>query len=154
MVWPQSSLDYGQVLTEDSVILQYLADLKPLAGLAPAAGTMARYRLMEWLNYIATELHQPLGSLFIPRITPEWKENQIARFGRRAELVDRWLASHHYLMGDDFGIADAYLFTVMGWCKLFHIDLSDWPDLANYLARIAGRASVQAAMTAEGLIGV
>jgi glutathione S-transferase len=148
---PALRLDDGQVLTEDGVILQYLADLRPEAGLAPVMGSMERYRLMEWLNFIATEVHKTLGALFNPKITPEWKENQIALFGRRAEFLDRWLASHHHLMGDAFGIADAYLFTVVNWCNLFHIDLTGWPDLANYMARMAGRPAVQAAMKAEGV---
>lgn len=149
---PALRLDNGQVLTEDAVILQYLADLKPEAHLAPPAGGLECYRELEWLNFIATEIHKTLGSLFNPRITPEWKDNQIALFGRRAAWLSRQLADQPYLMGDNYTIADAYLFTVLGWCKLFDIDLSPWPPLQAFMARIAERPAVQAAMKAEGLI--
>jgi glutathione S-transferase len=150
---PALGLDDGQVLTEDAVILQYLADLKPEAGLAPKAGGLECYRELEWLTFIATELHKTLGALFNPRITPEWRENQIALFGRRAAWLARELGDHPYLMGENYSIADAYLFTILGWCKLFDIDLSLWPKLPDYMARIAARPAVQAAMKAEGLIG-
>jgi glutathione S-transferase len=150
---PALRLDDGQVLTEDAVILQYLADLKPEAHLAPPAGGLECYRQLEWLNFIATEIHKTLGALFNPRITPEWKDNQITVFGRRAAWLSRQLADRPYLMGENFGIADAYLFTVLNWCKLFHIDLDSWPELQEYMVRIAARHSVQAAMKAEGLTG-
>jgi glutathione S-transferase len=149
---PALRLDDGQVLTEDAVILQYVADLKPHSGLAPALGTMERYRLMEWLNFIATEVHKTLGALFNARITPEWKDHQIALFGRRAGWLAGQLAGRPCLMGEDFTVADAYLFTVLNWCNLFHIDLSPWPELRDYMARIAARPAVIAAMRAEGLI--
>lgn len=149
---PALRLDDGQVLTEDAVILQYLADLKPEAGLAPRAGGLECYRQLEWLNFIATEIHKTLGALFNPRITPEWKDCQIALFGRRAAWLSRQLADQPYLTGQNFSIADAYLFAVLGWCKLFNIDLSPWPNLLDFMARIAARPAVQAAMKAEGLI--
>lgn len=148
---PALRLDDGQVLTEDAVILQYLADLKPEAHLAPSAGGLECYRELEWLNFIATELHKPLGSLFNPRITPEWKDSLIALFGRRAAWLSRQLGEQPYLMGENYSIADAYLFTVLGWCKLFHIDLGAWPNLAAFMTRMAARPAVQAAMQAEGL---
>jgi glutathione S-transferase len=149
---PALRLDDGQVLTEDAVILQYLADQRPAAALAPPAGGMERYRLMEWLNFIATEVHKTLGALFNPKITPEWKDNQIELFSRRADWIARELAEREYLTGAEFSIADAYLFTVLGWCKLFEIDLGPWPVLQEYMARVATRPAVQAAMQAEGLI--
>jgi len=150
---PALRLDDGQVLTEDAVILQYLADKKPASGLAPPMGSMERYRLMEWLNFTATEIHKTLGALFNPRMTPEWKANQIATFSRRADWLAGRLQDQPYLMGDGFTVADAYLFTVLNWCNLFQIDLSPWPAIQSFMQRIAGRAAVRNAMKAEGLLG-
>lgn len=149
---PALRLDDGQVLTEDAVMLQYLADQRPTAGLAPPLGSMERYRLMEWLNFIATEIHKTLGTLFNPKLTPEWKANQLALFGRRADWLAGRLADNPYLMGEKFSIADAYLFTVLNWCRLFQIDLQPWPAIQTFMARIGGRPAVLAAMQAEGLI--
>lgn len=149
---PALRLDDGQVLTEDAVLLQYVADLKPASGLAPKAGTMERYRLMEWLNFISSEVHKTLGALFNPKITPEWKDNQIALFGRRCDFLVKALGSKPYLMGDKFTIADTYLFTILGWANLFKLDMSKWPALQSYAGRIAARPAVKEAMKAEGLI--
>lgn len=148
---PALRLDDGQVLTEVAVILQYLADQKPESGLVPSAGTMERYRLMEWLNFISSEIHKALGALFNPKITPEWKENQIALFGRRCEFLVQALGGKPYLMGDKFTVADAYLFTILGWANLFKLDMSKWPALKEYASRIAARPAVKEAMKAEGL---
>ncbi|MGE5240355.1 MAG: glutathione transferase GstA [Bacteroidota bacterium] len=149
---PALRLDDGQILTEAAVILQYLADHKPEARLAPKAGTMERYHLMEWLNFIASEIHKTLGALFNPRLTPEWKDDRIALFGRRCDFLVRTLDGKPYLMGDQFSVADAYLFTILGWANLFKLDLSKWPALQSYFTRIAARPAVQQAMKAEGLI--
>jgi glutathione S-transferase len=149
---PALRLDDGQVLTEDAVLLQYVADHKPESGLAPKFGSMERYRLMEWLNFISSEIHKTLGALFNPSITPEWKANQIALFDCRADWLVSKLGSQPYLMGDKFTVADAYLFTVLGWCNLHKVDTSKWPVLNDYMARIVARPAVVAAMQAEGLI--
>ena len=149
---PALRLDDGQVLTENAVILQYVADQKPESGLAPRAGTMERYRLMEWLNFISSEVHKTLGALFNPKITPEWKEDRIALFGRRCDYLVKALGSKPYLMGDKFTIADAYLFTILGWAIYFKLDMSQWPALKEYADRIAARPAVKEAMKAEGLI--
>jgi len=149
---PALRLDDGQVLTEDAVLLQYVADQKPQSGLAPKAGTMERYRVMEWLNFISSELHKTLGALFNPKITPEWKEDRIALFGRRCDFLVKTLGSKPYLTGDKFTIADAYLFTILGWANLFNLDMNKWPALQSYAGRIAARPAVKEAMKAEGLI--
>ena len=149
---PAVKLDDGQVLTEVAVILQYLADQKPQSGLAPKAGTMERYRLMEWLNFVATEIHKTLGALFNPNITPEWKENQITLFGRRCDILTRNLGGKQYLMGDKFSLADAYLFTILNWSNFLNVDMSKWPELKGYMARVAARPAVKEAMKAEGLV--
>lgn len=149
---PALRLDDGQVLTENAVLLQYVADQKPQAGLAPPWGSMERYRLMEWLSFISTEIHKTLGALFNPKITPEWRENQVALFGRRADWLAEKLANRHYLLGDRFSVADGYLFTVLRWCQLHKVDTSRWPVLNDFQQRVAHRPAVQAAMEAEGLI--
>jgi glutathione S-transferase len=146
---PALRLDDGQVLTEVAVILQYLADHQPAAGLAPPAGTMERYRLMEWLNFIASEIHKTLGALFHSGMTPEWKAHQIELFGRRAAWVERRLAERPYLMGAQFSVADAYLFTVLRWCKFLDVDLAPWPAVQNHQTLVGGRPAVQATLKAE-----
>lgn len=149
---PALKLDDGQIFTEVAVILQYLADQKPESGLAPKLGTMERYRLMEWLNFISSEVHKTLGALFNPKLTPEWKDNQIAVFGRRCDYVVKNLGSKAYLLGDKFSIADAYLFTILGWSTYLKVDMSKWPALKDYMARIDAHPAVKEAMRAEGLI--
>jgi glutathione S-transferase len=149
---PALRLDDGAILTEDAVILQYLADRQPEAGLAPRAGTLERYRLMEWLNFISSEMHKTLGALFNPKITPEWKEDRIALFGRRCDYLVEALGNRPYLMGDRFTIADAYLFTILGWADYFKLDMGRWPLLQQYAGRIAARPAVRETMKAEGLI--
>lgn len=148
---PALRLDNGQVLTEAAVILQYLADLRPESHLAPAAGGLECYRQLEWLNFIATEMHKPLGALFNPRLTPESRDSHIQGFSRRLDWLAPQLERQPYLAGDHFGIADAYLFTVLGWCRHLAIDLGPWPSLLDYTARIAARPAVAAALRAEGL---
>ena len=149
---PALKLDDGRILAEVAVILQYLADQKPNADLAPKAGTMERYHLMEWLTFISSEIHKTLGALFNPKITPEWKDNQIALFGRRCDYIVKTLGDKPYLMGDRYTIADAYLFTILGWANYFKLDMSKWPALREYADRIAARPAVKEAMKAEGLI--
>ncbi|GIX29376.1 MAG: glutathione S-transferase [Burkholderiales bacterium] len=149
---PALRLDDGEILTESAVILQYLADQKPAAGLAPAPGTLERYRLMEWLNFIATEMHKQLGALYNPKITPEWRENQLALFGRRCDFLEGQMGTKTYLMGDRYSVADAYLFTVLNWTHFLHVDMDKWPTLRGYMARVAERPAARDTMRAEGLI--
>jgi len=146
---PALRLDDGQVLTEGVVILQYLADQKPESGLAPRAGTLERYRLMEWLNFVATEIHKTFSPLFRPNITPQLREGQLSLLARRLDYVERHLADKPYLMGEAFTVVDAYLFTVLNWCHNFDIDLGAWPKIKDYVARVAVRPSVRAAKKAE-----
>lgn len=149
---PTLKLDNGEILTEAAVLLQYIADQKPESGLAPKFGSMERYHLMEWLNFIASEIHKTLGALFNPAITPEWKENQLAIFGKRSDFLTTRLVGNQFLTGETFTIVDAYLFTVLGWTGLHKIDMSKWPALTDYMHRIAARQSVNKAMKVEGLI--
>jgi glutathione S-transferase len=150
---PALRLDDGETLTEVAVILQYLADRKPESGLAPALGTMERYRLMEWLNFISTEVHKQFGPLFNPHITPEWKAHQLNLLARRFDYLSERLNGQPYLMGDQFCVADAYLFTVLNWSNFLDVDVAKWPLLKAYLTRVAERPAVRAALQAEGLTG-
>lgn len=149
---PALRLDNGQVLSEDAAILLYLAEHKPGLGLAPPPGTLAHYRLLEWLVFIATELHKPLGALYNPQVVGAWRDQQVALFGRRADWLADRLGAQPWLMDEGYGIADAYLFTVLNWCAHLQVDLGRWPNLQEFLARVAGRPSVRAAMQAEGLL--
>ncbi|MBI3902191.1 MAG: glutathione transferase GstA [Nitrosomonadales bacterium] len=149
---PAIKLDDGNVLTEGIAVLQYIADQKPDSGLAPKAGTMERYRLQEWLTFIATELHKSFSPLFNKAASEEMKNFARESLARRLGYVETQLANKVYLMGDNFTVADAYLFVVAGWGKHVGVDLSPFPKLQEYLARIATRPAVQAAMKAEGLI--
>jgi len=148
---PALRLDNGQVLTEVGVILQYLADQKPETGLAPAAGTLERYRLMEWLSFVSTEIHKTFSPLFNPKITPEMRDDRLNLLGRRLDVLAAGLGTKPFLMGKKFCIADAYLFAVLRWSHRLQVDLGKWPNLRDYLTRVSSLPSVQAAMKAEGL---
>jgi glutathione S-transferase len=146
---PALALDGGQVLTEGPAIVQYLADLKPEAGLAPANGTMARYQLQSTLNFISTELHKAFSPLFRPGCTDETRAAQFEHLTKRLNALVPRLEGQQYLTGDTFTVADAYLFTVMGWCRFVHFDLSPWPALQAFMERVAARPAVRAALDAE-----
>ena len=149
---PALQLDDGSVLTEAGVILQYLADQKPESGLAPASGTMPRYRLMEWLNFISSEVHKQVGSLFNPKMTPESKEIQMGVIKRRFDALEKMLAGKQYTMGDAFSVADAYLFNILSWTRPTKIDLAPWPNIKAFSERIGAREKVQETLKAEGLV--
>jgi glutathione S-transferase len=148
---PALVLKDGEVLTEGSAIIQYLADRVPEKKLAPPADTMERYRLQEWLNFISTELHKSFVPLFNPKAPEEWKKQMKELLARRFNYVSKKLDGKQYLMGDTFTSADAYLFTVLGWGQWVAVDLSPWPVLTSYLGRVAARPAVHATLKAEGL---
>ncbi|PWU28415.1 glutathione S-transferase [Pseudomonas delhiensis] len=142
-------LDDGQVLTEGPAILQYLADLRPEAGLAPASGGLARARLQEWLNFIGSEIHAGMNPLFDGALPEALKARFRDQVGKRLEQTAPALERSSYLLGEGFGVADAYLFTVLGWTQRLGIDLANWPALQRFVARVAVRDSVRAALNAE-----
>ena len=146
---PALQLDDGQVLTEGAAIVQYIADRKPESKLAPAAGTMERYRLQEWLTFISTELHKAYSPLFKATTPDETKLAQKDLIGRRLDFVAKHLDGKQYLMGDVFTAADAYLFTILRWSKGVNVDLGKWPTLPPHMDRISARPAVAAAMEAE-----
>jgi len=147
---PLLETDDGTRLAEVAVILQYIADRNP-GTLAPAFGSMERYRLMEWLNFIATEIHKQFGPLWDPSTPDATKERQRATLAKRFDYVSKTLSVQLYLTDDRFSIADAYLFTVANWAGMLKIDLSPWPALQQFLARVAARPKVRATLVAEGL---
>ena len=149
---PALQLDGGEVLTEGPAIVQYIADQAPASGLAPAAGTLARYRLMEWLNFITSELHKSFSPLFTPGTSDEAKAAAKARLMDRLGWVDTQLAGKDYLMGDSFTVADGYLFTVTNWTNFVGMSISGLPNLAAFMGRVAARPKVQEALKAEGLL--
>jgi glutathione S-transferase len=150
---PTLQLDDGQVLTEGAVIVQYVADQKPGSGLLPPAGSMARYRVQEWLNYIASELHKTFGPLFNPKTPDDYRAMLKERLTKQFELLDRHLAKSPFLVGAAFTAADAYCFTVLRWAASPRVglDIALFPNLKGYFDRVGARPKVQEAMQAEGL---
>ncbi|HEY0878633.1 MAG TPA: glutathione transferase GstA [Zeimonas sp.] len=146
---PTLEMDDGQRLTEAQVVLQWIADQVPERKLAPPAGTMARYRLMEWLSFVSTEVHKQFSALFNPSYPEEGKELNRRKIVQRLEWVDGQLDGRQYLMDDAFTIADAYLYVVSGWATPMKIDLSSLKNLAAYRQRVGERASVQRAVQEE-----
>lgn len=149
---PVLELDNGERLREGPAIVQYIADQVPDKQLAPANGTLARYRLQEWLTFIGTELHKGFSPLFNPATPEEYKPMVRERLLQRLQWVDGQLAGKQYLMGDQFTVADGYLFTVTNWAKPTNLDISSLANLAAYRERVGARPAVQAAMKAEGLL--
>ncbi len=147
---PTLQLDDGQVLTEGAAIVQYLADRKPDAMLAPPWGSMDRYRLQEWLNYVASELHKSFSPIF--RAAEEQRPPLREALSPKFDFLAGHLEKRQFLMGDRFTVADAYLFTVLNWTNFVGIDLGRWPALKSYMQRISARPAVRAALEAEGLL--
>ena len=146
---PALLLDSGELLTEGAAIVHYIADQVPAKKLAPANGTIERYRLQSWLNFIGTEIHKSCTPFFNPASGDDWKKIATANLERRLAYVNEQLEGKPYLMGEDFSVADGYLFTVLGWMKFLKIDLAKWPNLAAFVDRVAARPAVKAALKAE-----
>jgi glutathione S-transferase len=147
---PALELPGGGVLTEGPAIVQYIADQVPARGLAPAAGSVERYRLQEWLNFISTELHKQYSPLFDKAASEDLKTRQRERIAGRLAFIVNALKGHDYLMGSAFTVADAYLFTVLGWSGMVGVELP--AALVAYCDRIRARPAVLAALKAEGLV--
>jgi glutathione S-transferase len=149
---PALVLDNGQTLTEGPAIVQYLADQKPEAGLAPKWASFERYRLQELLNFLTSEIHKQFSPLFKPNTPEEYKKISRENLAARFDWLDKQLAGKDYLMGSQFTVADAYAFVLLGWTKPTQIDLARWPNLAAFHQRVGARPKVQEAMQAEGLL--
>jgi glutathione S-transferase len=147
---PAIEMDEGGLLTENAVVLQYIADRAPEARLIPPVGTLARYRVLEWLNYIATELHKGFAPLFHPGAAEGARTTAIEALSARFDYVNIELGAGPYLARDTLSVADFYLFVILGWTRIFHIDLARWPALRDFRARMLERPAVRAALHAEG----
>ncbi|MBO6518679.1 MAG: glutathione transferase GstA [Rhodospirillales bacterium] len=151
---PALQLDSGDIVTENPAILQLLGDRATVGSLVPVAGTMARIRLQEMLNFLSSELHKAFGPFFSGQdLTDDERANAEAGVTRRVKFIEATLAEKPYLLGDAFSVADAYAFVVLNWSNFVGIDTSQWPHVHEYLARVQDRPSVRKAMKAEGLIG-
>lgn len=149
---PTLVLDSGETLTENVAVLQYIADLAPASKLAPPAGTLARYRLIEWLAYINSEVHKAVSPLFNPTATDDVKTYARNYVTKRTDWLEKEIGKRSFLMGEDFTVADCYLFVVFGWFGRVGLDQAKWPTLKAFHQRVAARPSAQSAMKAEGLI--
>lgn len=146
---PTLLLDDGSILTEGVAIVQFLADKVPGRNLIPANGTLARYHAIEWLNYISAELHKGFSPLFNPKTPDEFKEITKQKLFSQFKYLDGVLSKQKFILGDDFSVADAYLFTVLGWTKPMHFDLTPYPALTAYITRVGERPAVQEALKVE-----
>jgi len=149
---PVLELDDGTRLTEGPAVVQYIADQAPASRLAPANGTIERYQLQEWLNFITAEVHKQYSPLFDPSTSDEVKIKQREKIAKRYDWVEQQIGKQDYLTGSTFTVADAYLFTVTNWAKSTGIDLARWPALQSFQKRVAARPHVQEALKAEGLV--
>ncbi|HWK76041.1 MAG TPA: glutathione transferase GstA [Povalibacter sp.] len=149
---PVLELDSGERLTEAGVVLQYIADQKPASGLIPALGTLERYRVMEWLTFISSEVHKSYSPLFRPTTPEDYKPVAKTLLAQRLGYVNEQLAGKQFLLGDQFTVADAYLFVVVNWSRAVGVDLSPFPNLQQFQERVAKRPAVQSALKAEGLV--
>ena len=149
---PVLTLDNGEVLTENVAVLQYIADRNPTAKLAPPAGTMERYRLVEWLAFISSEIHKNFSPLFRDDAPEETKQYVRKVLSNRLDYLNRAIGNRPFLMGEQFTIADAYLFTVLSWSRHLNFDLGKWPQLQRYIERVGARPQVTEALKAEGLV--
>jgi glutathione S-transferase len=148
---PALTLDSGETLTENVAVLQYIADRNPAARLAPAAGTMERYRLVEWLAFINSEIHKNFGPLFRKDAPEDTKRYARQNVVTRAGWINSTWGSRSYLMGEQFSVADAYLFVVLRWGSRVAIEPDQWPQLHGFVARVGARTAVIEALKSEGL---
>ena len=148
---PALGLDDGTILTEGPAIVQYIADKAPEKKLAPANGTLDRYKLQSWLNFVSSEMHKGFSPLFNPGMPEEAKQIARDRLATRFAHIDAHFAKHNYLMGNDFSVVDGYCFTVLRWTVPTKIDLAPYPNILAFMKRMEARPAVQAAMKAEGL---
>jgi len=149
---PALALDDGEVLTENVAVLQYIADRNPAAKLAPAAGTMERYHLVEWLAFINSEIHKNFSPLFREGAHDEVKQYAGRLLSARLDYLHRAIGNRTFLMGEQFTVADAYLFTLLRWGRHVNVDIGRWPQLQRYAERVGARPHVIEALKSEGLV--
>jgi len=149
---PALRLDNGEILTENDAILQYIADRNPAAKLAPPAGTFERYRLIEWLSFVSTELHKSFTPLFRAEAPDAAKEYARKVLYGRLDYLEKAFGTRTFLVGEQFTVADAYLYVVLGWGAHVAVDLGRWPQLKRFHERIGSRPHVMEALGSEGLL--
>lgn len=149
---PALGFDNGDVLTENAAVLQYIGDQAPSSGLLPQLGDFRRYRVIEWMNFVSTEIHKGYGPLWNPAASDEAKNGARELLAKKFDFVEQELGAGPYLLGDTLTLPDTYLFAVLGWTRIHQIDLSRWANLAAFVQRMSERPAVQAALRAEGLI--
>ena len=149
---PALRLDNGEILTEGAVIVQYIADQAPDKNLIPQVGTMERYRAEEWLLFISSELHKPLGSFFRRDLPDSERELIMKKITKRLNYINNSLKGKQFLMGDLFTVSDGYLFTILTWAKPSKIEFTLYPEIAQYMNRVGARPAVQTALKEEGLV--
>lgn len=148
---PVLELDNGSILTENAVILQYLADSSDAKKLLPELGNFKRYRVLEWLNYTATEMHKSFGPLFSPAIPQSLKDEIFLPIIRKKlDFLNKHLETHHYLMGEQFTLPDIYLFVILRWTGHFKLNLKDWSHVSKYYGELEQRPSIDKSLTDEG----
>ena len=149
---PALALDSGELVTEGPVIVQMIADKAAGKNLAPARDSTERYKLLEWLNFLTSEVHKSFGPMFSPVLADDAKAFFKDRVMGKFKYIDGALAGHDYLMGKQFTVADGYLFTMLTWADRMKFDLSGMPNLVAYRDRVAARPKVKEALTKEGLM--
>ncbi len=150
---PALDLGNGEVLTENAAILQYVGDLSPDDALLPPVGDLKRYRVLEWLNFIATDLHKGFGPLWNPASSDDAKQAARDVLAKKFDFAEQRLGAGPYLMGEQLTVADPYLFAILGWTAMHGIDLGRWPGLVAFTKAMRGRESVRLVLQAEGLAG-
>ena len=149
---PCSNSTTARELREGPAIVQYIADQAPVKNLAPANGTLPRYRLQEWLTFIGTEIHRSFSPMFNPAMPEEARKIYRDRLAVRYLWLDGELAGKQYLMGEHFSVADGYLFAVTRWAKPLNVDLAPFANVLAHHERVAARPAVQEALKVEGLL--
>jgi glutathione S-transferase len=149
---PALKLDDGQILTENAVILQYIADHAGAFELLPQPGDLQRYRVLEWVNFVATELHKGFGPLFNPAAGEGAQQLARDTIAKKLDFVEQQIGDKQYLLGDRFTLPDAYLFVILGWAEKMQLGLDRWPNLAAFRKRVADRESVREVLAFEGLL--
>lgn len=148
---PAIQLDDNTLLTEGTAIMQYIADSVPDRQLLAPVGSITRYKALEWLNYVATELHKGFTPLFRPDTPEEYKPAVRAQLEKKLQFVEEALRDKQWINGLRFTIADAYLFTVLRWARAVKLKMDDLSNVNAYMDRVAARPAVIAALAAEGL---
>lgn len=148
---PTLVLDNGEVLTENAVILQYLANSNNATNHLPKVNDFKRYHTLEWLNYVATELHKTISALYNPKLTEDIKNAYQSQIKNKFNYINNHLSEHNYLLGESFTLPDAYLFVMITWLIYFKFNLAEWPHVKQYFDKLKNRESIKKSLIDENL---